>query len=264
MQGDAPKYMLKFDTGAVTHVGKVRTVNEDAYASHPEFGVWAVADGIGGYEAGEVASQLVAEALASMGPPVSADEQLARFIERVTRSNDAIRRLAKEREAATMGSTIAAVLIADDRFNCVWSGDSRVYRIRDGVIEQLSRDHSEVQELLDKGVLTEEEAKDWPRRNVITRAIGVFDKPELETRVGAVGNGDVFIICSDGLTGHVSDAEICATITDRPVQIACEELLATTLRRGAKDNVTVIVLRCHRTEGTNDAQRGMPSDEPQQ
>jgi serine/threonine protein phosphatase PrpC len=264
MQDDAPKYTMKFDTGAVTHVGKVRTVNEDSFASHPEFGVWAVADGVGGYEAGEVASQLIAESISSIGPPVSADDQLARFIERITRSNDEIRQLAQERDGAFMGSTIAAVLIADNQFNCVWSGDSRVYRIRDRAIEQISHDHSEVQELLDKGVLTEEEAKDWPRRNVITRAVGVFDDPELDIREGAIENGDVFVLCSDGLTGHVSDEEICAMIENKRPQAACDELVETTLSRGAKDNVTVIIVRCHRTERTNFMPGRMPSLEPTQ
>ncbi len=264
MQDNAPKYTLKFETGAVTHVGKVRTVNEDAYASYPEFGVWAVADGVGGYEAGEIASRIVTEAVASIGPPVSPEDQLARFIERITRSNDEIRNLAKEREGVFMASTIAAVLIAGEQFSCVWSGDSRVYRIRGGVIEQISHDHSEVQELVDKGVISEEEAKDWPRRNVITRAVGVFDDPELETREGAVENGDVFILCSDGLTGHVSDDEIRDMILDRRPQVACEELIETTLGRGAKDNVTIIIVRCHRTERTNFMPGRLPTLEPLQ
>jgi serine/threonine protein phosphatase PrpC len=264
MQDEAPKYTLKFETGALTHAGLVRKVNEDAYASIPEYGVWAVADGVGGYEAGEVASGIVAESIASIGPFVSAEDQLARFMDRILRSNDEIRRLAQERDGIFMGSTVAAVLIAEGKFTCVWSGDSRVYRIRNGVIEQISHDHSEVQELLDQGVINEEEAKDWPRRNVITRAVGVFEDPDLETREGAVESGDVFVLCSDGLTGHVSDDEIRDMIVERRPQMACEDLIETTLSRGAKDNVTIVIVRCHKTERTNFMPGRQPSLEPLQ
>lgn len=251
MQNQNAKYVLKFETGAGTHVGKVRNVNEDALAACPEFGVWAVADGLGGYEAGDIASRIVVDAVESIGPSVSADDQLVRFQDRMMRSNDDIRRVAEDRGGAFMGATVAGLLIFDRQYACVWSGDSRIYRVRNGKIEQLSHDHSEVQELIDRGVLTEEEGRDWPRRNVITRAVGVFEDPGLEIAKGDIESGDIYVLCSDGLTGHVENDEIRETVENSRAQAACDTLIETTLARGAKDNVTIIVIRCHRAEKTN-------------
>jgi protein phosphatase len=243
-------FRIKFETGAATHVGRVRAANEDCLYVNPDMGVWAVADGVGGYEAGQIASQTVAESLATIGRAVSHLDQIARFKDRVLRANGRILGMAQERGAA-MGSTIAALLIYDHRFSVAWSGDSRVYMLRGRNIGQITRDHTEVQELLDDGSITPEEAKNWPRRNVITRAVGVFDDPELEVTPGDVYPDDSFVICSDGLTGHVSDAEIAEICCGQRAQTACDRLIELTLERGARDNVTVVVVRCHRVEKTN-------------
>lgn len=244
-------YVMRFETGAATHVGRVRKANEDSFIVKPEVGLWAVADGVGGHEAGQLASQTVTTVLATIGPAVSSEDQSARFHERVLRANDRIREISAERGGAMMGTTVAAMLIFDRRFNCVWAGDSRVYRIRKGAIEQISRDHSEVQELIDQGLLKPEEARTWPRRNVITRAVGIFDDPGLETVEGEIEPDDVFVVCSDGLTGHLSDEDIVRTMASRRAQDACDALIETTLERGASDNVSIIVIRCYRTERTN-------------
>ena len=243
--------ILKFDTGAATHVGKVRKANEDSFIVKPSVGLWAVADGVGGHEAGQIASQTLTQTLATLGRPVSLADQLARFQERVIRANDQIRDIAESRGGGTMGTTVAALLIFDDAFSCAWAGDSRVYRIRDRTVQQVSKDHSEVQELVDQGVITPEEAKNWPRRNVITRAVGVYDDPQVETVEGRIEVGDTFVICSDGLTGHMSDADIGAAVIGARPQDACDRLIETTLERGASDNVSIIVVRCYKTERTN-------------
>ena len=247
----SPKLKLKFETGAATHVGRVRKANEDSYIAMPELGFWAVADGVGGHEAGQLASQTLTHELATMGPSVSASDQLARFQDRVLRGNDRIRQIVEERGGGMMGTTIAAILIFDMQFACVWSGDSRVYRIRDSEIEQISHDHSEVQELIDQGIIKPEEASSWPRRNIITRAVGIFDDPDVEIRQGDIEPGDVFLVCSDGLTGHVPDNEILTGVLDQRSQDACDALIETTLERGATDNVSIIIVRCHRAERTN-------------
>jgi serine/threonine protein phosphatase PrpC len=244
-------YFLKFDTGASTHVGRVRQANEDSFIVVPEVGLWAVADGVGGHEAGQMASQTVAGALATVGPAVSAEDQMARFQERLLRANDRIRAYSDERGGGLVGTTVAAFLVYDWQFRVAWAGDSRVYLIRNGAITQISRDHSEVQELLDQGFIKPEEAKSWPRRNVITRAIGIFDDLYLDVREGRVEPGDIFLLCSDGLTGHVSDAEIRDIVGDKRSQDACDSLINLTLDRGATDNVSIIVVRCHRAERTN-------------
>jgi serine/threonine protein phosphatase PrpC len=244
-------FSLKFETGAATHVGRVRKCNEDSIITAPEMGVWAVADGVGGYEAGQIASSMVTSMLESIGPAVSPADQSVRFHARILAANERIHQISSERDNGPIGSTVAAILIFRRAYSCIWAGDSRVYLIRGPQMTQLSRDHSEVQELLDQGILTEEQAASYPRRNVITRAIGIFDDPELDTSSGEIEAGDVFIICSDGLTGHLSDDEIRDVVRSKRSQEACDMLIEQTLERGARDNVSIIVVRCHRAETTN-------------
>jgi protein phosphatase len=232
-----------FETGAVTHVGKVRERNEDSYLTRPEAGIWAVADGMGGHEHGDLASQTIIEALQSIEPPTSAAELLAHCETQVAIANDRLRKISSERGGAIIGATLAVLLTFDAHYACVWSGDSRIYVVRAGAITQLSRDHTEVQQLLAEGAITPKEAKTWTGRNVITRAIGVFDEPELEMSSGPLQPGDSFIICSDGLTNHVQDDEILNCVRANLSQQACDQLLELTLQRGAVDNVTVIVVR---------------------
>ncbi|MEM1046349.1 MAG: protein phosphatase 2C domain-containing protein [Pseudomonadota bacterium] len=236
-----------FDTGAITHTGNVRTVNEDDYFVARNRGGWmvaAVADGMGGHDAGDLASHAIVDHIQSIGIPTSAPDLRARFEDRVNRANEKIRDMSRDRNGATIGSTVAALLTYERQYACIWSGDSRVYLIRSGAITQVSRDHTEVQNLLDQGIISAEEAKTWPRRNVITQAIGVTSPAPLDIAQGIVERDDVFVICSDGLTGHVADEEIRDIAAGHPPQAACEGLVDLTLLRGALDNVTVVVVRC--------------------
>jgi serine/threonine protein phosphatase PrpC len=232
-----------YETGVATHAGRVRTHNEDHFLAEPSSGLWAVADGMGGHEAGALASSTVVEALRSIGSPASAPDLLARLEDRILRANKRLREIARERGSDIVGSTIAALIVFEEHYACVWSGDSRVYLLRGAAISQLSRDHTEVQELVDKGLLTADEAKRWPRRNVLVRALGVQEDPELDINHGTLEDGDVFVICSDGLTAHVEDHEIQAHVERAPAQAACDALIALTLERGGTDNVTVVVMR---------------------
>jgi protein phosphatase len=238
-----------FDTGAATHAGKVRAQNEDNMLVRPDIGLWAVADGMGGHEAGGLASAMVVEALRKLRPVESGAALLRACEESLTEANASIRAIAEARGFEAIGTTVVVLLIAGDHFACLWAGDSRIYLVRDGAIMQITRDHSEVQELIDQGTLSEAEAKTWPRRNVITRAIGVFEAPECEKRHGEVEPGDMFILCSDGLTAHVEDDEIAARATTGAAQTVCADLVQLTLDRGAKDNVTVVGVRS-RSDGT--------------
>jgi serine/threonine protein phosphatase PrpC len=240
--GEATAKAAVFDVGAASHPGRVRQINEDSYFVSPVAGIFAVADGMGGHEAGELASATVVRSLESIGTAVSAADLLARLEDRILRANTTLHEIAAQR-GRIVGSTVAILLTFDDHFACVWSGDSRIYRIRDGGIAQLSRDHTEVRDLVDRGLLTPEEARTWPRRNVITRAIGVREEPELELEHGTLLAGDVFVICSDGLTGHVDDREILASLAAGPAQAVSDALVTLTLERGAADNVTVVVVR---------------------
>ena len=236
--------LFSFRTAGDSHVGKVRTLNEDAWLARPEIGLWAVADGMGGHGGGDVASRAVATSLQQMPAPVSAAAFLADFEARIGLVNADLIAQARASGRTLIGATLAAVLIFDSHFACVWCGDSRVYRLRAGELAQVSRDHSEVQDLIDRGVIDRREAKTWPRRNVVTRALGAAEQAELEIIDGPVVAGDRFLLCSDGLTGHVEDEEIAALLARDDPKQACAELIALTLQRGAKDNVSVVIVVC--------------------
>lgn len=236
---------LRIDCAAASDVGRVRSINEDSYLTRPEVGFWLVADGMGGHDAGDLASQTLVHELSQVQPAASAPDLLAALEERLIRANAILRQESETRgDGAMIGSTLALLVIFENAYACVWSGDSRIYLIRRGIISQITRDHTEAQELIDHGTLTPSEAESWPRRNVITRAIGVFDEPELDMVQGRVEDGDIFIICSDGLTAHLADEEIRRFAVLRPPERAVEQLIATTLERGATDNVTVIAVAC--------------------
>jgi serine/threonine protein phosphatase PrpC len=232
-----------YDTGAATHVGLVRDQNEDSYLIRPEVGIWAVSDGMGGHEAGDLASQTVISALQMIETPASAADLLSACEDYVAIANGRLKQISRERGGIIIGATLAVLLAHDGYYACVWSGDSRIYVVRGTDIIQLSRDHTEVQELLAGGVITPDEAKHWAGSNAITRAIGVHDEPELDITSGPLQAGDLFVICSDGLTHHVNDNEIRDMISVNLPQTACDHLIELALERGGTDNVTVIVVR---------------------
>lgn len=244
------------EVGAATHVGKVRQQNEDSYLVLTASGLWAVADGMGGHSAGDLASFTVVDELKRIPPPSSAAELLANCEARIVDANSRLRQIAASTPDRTVGTTVAVLLVYEGLFACVWAGDSRIYRARRSGIEQLSVDHTEVQELLADGRLTAEEARTWPRRNVVTRAIGAVDDFELEMTDGALDDGDIFVICSDGLTAHVDDLEILALVNNNPPQQACDLLVGLTLERGATDNVTTVIVRFDTSKPGEDRQVG--------
>lgn len=232
-----------FESGAATDVGKVRLENEDAYLVQPESGIFAVADGMGGHQAGAMASAVVIDALRKIAEPASVADLLNRCQDRLASANDKLLEIADERGGIIIGATVAALLAWEGYYACLWSGDSRIYLVRRGCIQQISRDHTEVAELIAEGVLTTEEAQTWPRRNVITRAVGVYHELELEVAQGVLEKDDLFVICSDGLTTHVADEEIFELAQAIAPQGACDRLVALTIERGALDNVTVVIAR---------------------
>jgi protein phosphatase len=256
MDGDMKQQISWPETGAATHVGKMRQQNEDSYLVLTESGLWAVADGMGGHRAGDLASSTLVGELKRIPPPSSAADLRADCEARIVDANSWLRKVSEERQGDVIGTTVALLLVYEELFACIWAGDSRIYRIRQSKIEQLSVDHTEVQELVADGKLTAEEARTWPRRNVITRAIGTSDDIELEMTNGTLEDGDIFVICSDGLTTHVDDREILALAKNYPAQRACDFLIKMTLDRGATDNVTVVIVRFdHAHSGPSDPRR---------
>ncbi len=225
-----------------THVGRVRTLNEDNFVDRPDAGLWAVADGMGGHDAGEVASGMLADVLSHVDDRSTGYSFLDDVKSSIHDVNQKLIARAEQTDGAIIGSTIVALLAYQGFFACLWAGDSRAYLLRDFDFIRLSRDHSVVQEMIDSGQLTLEEAKNYGRSNVITRAVGVSPDLELELNHGKILPGDRFLLCSDGLTGMIEDEEIRDVLLRYEPDAAADWLLEVTLDRGAKDNVTFIIV----------------------
>ena len=211
-----------------------------------ESGLWAVADGMGGHEAGDVASAKVAEALSALPATNGLDVLVGDAIAALERTNQELIALAGSADGSrSIGTTVVGLAIADDQFRCFWAGDSRAYRIRGDQIVQLTRDHSLVQDLIDAGMLQPDEAEDHPNSNIITRAVGVSSDLRVDTVGGDVRPGDQFLLASDGLTRLVSDRELAAELTSGTAEEAADRLIEATLARGAPDNVSLVIAKVH-------------------
>lgn len=227
---------------AVTNPGAVRSHNEDTLVSRCDIGLWAVADGAGGHDAGEVASAMIAEALQTIPHGLSAEEVLTQARMRMAATHNALHAKAAEKgEDAVIASTVVIFLVRQHHFACLWAGDSRAYRLRGGELLQITRDHSLVQVLVDEGAITPEEAERHPKANVITRAVGAgTDVLELDKVTGRMEPGDRFLLCSDGLCKTLDEATIGALMADADDPAA--RLVDAALARRVRDNVTAVVL----------------------
>ncbi|WP_299963750.1 protein phosphatase 2C domain-containing protein [uncultured Roseobacter sp.] len=227
---------------ARTHIGHVRTVNEDAILALPQLGLWAVADGMGGYAGGDVASQTVIDALAGLPTDLTAPALPDRIRAELHAAHHRIRHEAARHRVATMGTTIILLALAEDHFLCLWAGDSRLYRLRQGRLAQISEDHSVVQAMVAAGQISRTEAACHPQRNQITRAIGIGTDPGVEKRRGAATAGDRFLLCSDGLTSHVDDLGLERLMRETPIDSLANTLIKQALAGGGADNVSVIAV----------------------
>jgi len=235
---------MAFRVWAETHNGAVRKHNEDALVSRPDIGLWAVADGAGGHASGEIASGMLAEVLGDAPDGLSAQEMLVELRSRVGTVHDALKREAARRgEGAMIASTVVILLIRGGHFACLWAGDSRAYLLRGGVLQQVTRDHSLVQELVDAGAITAEQAERHPQANVITRAVGSFDELELEKVSGKLEPGDRLLLCSDGLCKTLDEATLTNILDDDATPAGPGvELIAAALERQVRDNVTAVIV----------------------
>jgi serine/threonine protein phosphatase PrpC len=263
--------MTKIDYAAASSVGKVRGNNEDNFYANGKtlsdsggeplplcgtadgFGCFAVCDGMGGAEFGEVASDIAVRELARREvPPGGAAEDWCRAYAEA--ANDKICAEIKARDGIRMGTTLALLVIGGGKATVCNIGDSRVYLARDGQMTQLSADHTQMRRMIDNGVLTPEKAKTHPDRHKLTQHLGIFPRELLiEPYIAAgmpVKNGDIFLLCSDGLTDMLSDAEIAGILlqNNAPGEAAAE-LVRAALQNGGKDNVTVIVARTDAESG---------------
>jgi protein phosphatase len=221
-----------------THAGRRRRLNEDAYVREPP--LFAIADGMGGARAGEVASSLAAAAVQAGQAPGSGKERVAALIHAANRS--VYERSSEDADVAGMGTTMTVALVEDSTVTFGHVGDSRAYVLRDGALEQLTDDHSLVAELVRAGKLSAEEAEHHPQRSVITRALGTDPDVDVDTFVVDARPGDLFMLCSDGLTDMIADDEIVEILAERRgnLEDATRELVRRANKAGGQDNITVV------------------------
>jgi serine/threonine-protein phosphatase Stp1 len=222
-----------------SHIGRVRMVNEDRLIDRAARGLWAVADGMGGHAGGDVAAQAVVDALRLLAEdptPIDAD-RIAAALSSAGRALHAV----CQGTGQLSGSTVVALHVEGATGTILWAGDSRAYRLRGGRIERLTRDHSIVQELIDAGALTPEEADRHPKAHVVTRALGVEPNTLIERRTVDVRPDDLYLLCSDGLTRGGEPALVA--YGDLPEEEIVERLLAIALAGGGHDNISLVVAR---------------------
>ena len=234
---------LRLTIAGASHNGKNREHNEDAYGFDEQRGVAAVADGMGGFERGEVASRTAIEALLSVamaGRPLDTAFRAA---------HEKVRRLAKRKSGERVGSTAVAAAVVGDTLHIGWAGDSRAYLLRNGTLQRLTHDHSLVGELVRHGVITEAEAQTHPNRNVVTRGLGITLKDEAkdegpaETLTVPLESGDRLLLCTDGLHGFLPESAIAEELAKAAIAEVPQHLVERTLgETEAGDNVTAVVM----------------------
>ncbi len=235
---------MAFECVSKTDVGLRRKVNEDSLLVRTERGLWAVADGMGGHDAGDVASSRVTESLLELPEVDDLDQLVETAVAALKKVNQDLIALAGAKETEkSIGSTVVGLAIANGQFRCFWAGDSRGYRVRDRQIVQLTRDHSLVQDLVDSGMLQPDEAVDHPNSNIITRAVGVAQELRVDTVSGDVQRGDQFLLATDGVTRLIDDAELALELSANPPAHAARKLIETVLARGAPDNASLIITK---------------------
>jgi protein phosphatase len=251
---------MRYTAAVQTDVGRRRRENEDSFCVVPDLGLYVVADGMGGHAAGEVASRLAVKTIREcMGkymrgeatlPPGEAlgsgSREAAYLLSSIQRANRAIFEMASQRpEYGGMGTTIVAALAHERIVNLAYVGDSRIYRIRDGQIVQVSRDHSVVQQHVDQGILSAEEAQRAHYRHMITRALGLKDAVEVDLTDLPAMPGDLLLLCSDGLSDLLKDSEILAAVAAHTTDLeqGCRALVERANTKGGDDNITVLLIR---------------------
>ena len=245
-----------------TDPGMVRSHNEDSIATDPANGLMVLADGMGGYNAGEVASGMATtvittemQQLLAKANPYDVDPESSKVVagqlvrEQVMKANASIYHAAQSQpQYAGMGTTLVVCLFYDNKALVAHLGDSRLYRMRDGTLKQITRDHSLLQEQIDSGLITAEQAKHAQHKNLVTKALGIDPTVEPEIREYETQPGDIYLLCSDGLCDMVEDSDISMTLEalGANLKLAAQQLVQMANDNGGKDNVSVILVRVQR------------------
>lgn len=227
---------------AKTDKGLVRSRNEDSILALDDAHVWAVADGMGGHERGDWASGQLTTRLRDFAPGDFNHnlEQIGALVQRANR--DIVQAAAQS--GAQMGTTVVILHVCGENFAVFWAGDSRIYLMRDRQLFRLTKDHSQVQELVDAGVIDAAAAEHHPAKNVLSRAVGTDPDLSLDAVVDTILPDDVFLLCSDGVCGVLNDHEIAAALSQPRLQSAVDTIADKTLKRGAPDNFSIICVAC--------------------
>jgi len=254
---------LQIRFGTQSNQGMVRSSNEDSFAADPVKRLFLVADGMGGHAAGEVASQIAAATMTEVvGPVNDSGEEFEEVLRAAAEAaNSRIYETQREKpELAGMGSTLTALTFRDNLYYIAQVGDSRAYLLREGQLEQLTRDHSLVWHLFESGILRKEELSSHPQKNLITRSIGPHAQIEVDIERGDARPGDVYLLCSDGLTDVLSDDDICEILSGvkKSPQEICDLLVDRANQNGGPDNVTAVVVRLEH-DGTAEEDSGKSS-----
>ncbi len=233
---------LKFRASGRSHAGCVRQHNEDAWLDRSQDGLWAVADGMGGHSAGDVASGEVIRALSEVTDVSSAFAFRRSVRNALFTANAALQRPPVRGRPNIVGSTAVVLMAHGSHYACTWAGDSRAYLMRSNNLTRITTDHSLAQELISKGVVSEAEARNIPNANVITRAVGARPTLELDGVYGAIHAGDRFLLCSDGLFNVLPEEELSRILSSgSPNETSCQ-LIEEALVAGAPDNATCVVV----------------------
>lgn len=236
--------LLTWISAQATDVGAKRKINEDNLLSRPEIGLWVVADGMGGHAAGDVASQTVVNAMTQLKASVDLADFVDAIEDKLLLVNHQLRKHGQDALGGrTLGTTVVSLFFIDTMGACIWAGDSRAYLFRKGELSRISHDHSAVQEMIDAGMITHEQAAYHPHRNVITRAVGGSENLYPEVRVFTVKAGDWYILCSDGFYNEVTEEVITAHLVQETPEESVKVLMEKALANGALDNVTLIVIK---------------------
>jgi serine/threonine protein phosphatase PrpC len=236
---------LRWASFGITDVGKVRKHNEDNLLERTEIGMWVVADGMGGHAKGDVASQMIVDAMQKIHEGTSLNNFVDDIEDRILDVNKKLIKKAKESvNKATIGSTVVIMVAYEKYCIYIWAGDSRLYRMRDGQMKQITTDHSQVELYVEQGLISREEALYHPHGNMITRAVGATDELYLDMDIQEMERNDRYLLCSDGLTKHLQDYEIeqMLQLASGTKEEVCQTMIDVTLDRGAGDNVTAIVI----------------------
>lgn len=228
-------------SAALTDVGTVRKVNEDNYLNAPEVKLWCVADGMGGHAKGDVASKMIVDHLRGLVTPGRQPLSTNQIEDCLQTVNQHLFNMSVDQNSI-IGSTVVVLILDEQRAHCIWAGDSRIYRLRQNRLTRLTRDHSQVEDMVQAGMLTPEEAENHPNANVITRAVGASDVLELDVVSDILHPDDKFFLCSDGLNKVMEDAEIERALISMPINTLTQTLIETSLERKARDNVTIIAV----------------------